>query len=524
MSNIYIHEPPTKGKVLLVTSVGDIDIELWSKEAPKACRNFVQLCMEEYYNGTIFHRVVKDFIVQGGDPTGTGTGGESIYGSPFKDEFHTRLRFVRRGLVAMANAGPHDNGSQFFFTMNQTPELQNKHTIFGKVGGETVYNMLKLQEVAVDVNERPQYPHKIIRTEILSNPFDDIIPRVIKKAKKDKEDDKKIKSKSKATKNFSLLSFGEEAEEDEEQTFKVAKKFSGKSKSSHDLTDDPALSSVPVVPVVENSDTDKLSMKRKAQDGVESANSHVISEEVRKKLKKEDSPVELIKPEVLEEPAADEVRKKLKKEDPPVALIKPEVLEEPTVEEMKRSKSEEVKKEVKKLQKEIKDSKKRAKEKETAIEDKKSDNNENPIKEEKKADGEPDFLEAFKLERQKYKNLKKQQCKKGMTREAQTLAILEKFQSKLSSVKQLAGDYSDSGAEEGNEADDNVEEDVTDISWMRHKLKFEVAPKKKVLDANVADSDRYEIHDPRNPLTQRRREASEKKAKQKKAEKPELKD
>lgn len=71
-------------KVLLVTSVGEIDIELWSKETPKACRNFVQLCMEGYYNGTIFHRVVKDFIVQGGDPTGTGTDGESIYGAPFK--------------------------------------------------------------------------------------------------------------------------------------------------------------------------------------------------------------------------------------------------------------------------------------------------------------------------------------------------------------------------------------------------------------------------------------------------------
>nr|CAD7258149.1 unnamed protein product [Timema shepardi] len=71
-------------QVLLKTTVGDIDLELWSKEAPKACRNFIQLCLEGYYNGTIFHRVVKGFIVQGGDPTGTGTGGESIYGEPFK--------------------------------------------------------------------------------------------------------------------------------------------------------------------------------------------------------------------------------------------------------------------------------------------------------------------------------------------------------------------------------------------------------------------------------------------------------
>lgn len=70
--------------MLLKTTVGDIDLELWSKETPKACRNFVQLCMEGYYNDTIFHRVVKGFIIQGGDPTGTGTGGESIYGHPFK--------------------------------------------------------------------------------------------------------------------------------------------------------------------------------------------------------------------------------------------------------------------------------------------------------------------------------------------------------------------------------------------------------------------------------------------------------
>jgi peptidyl-prolyl cis-trans isomerase SDCCAG10 len=141
------------GKVILHTSMGDVSVELWCRETPKACRNFIQLCMEGYYDNTIFHRVVADFIVQGGDPSGTGEGrpltfshrkrnlagltmvigGESIYGEPFEDEFHTRLRFVRRGLVAMANAGKNDNASQFFFTLDAAPELTNKHTIFGRV-------------------------------------------------------------------------------------------------------------------------------------------------------------------------------------------------------------------------------------------------------------------------------------------------------------------------------------------------------------------------------------------------------
>ena len=84
-------EPATNGKVVLRTSAGDIDIELWSKETPLACRNFVQLCMENYYDATIFHRLVPGFIIQGGDPSGTGMGGESIYGKPFKDEIHSRV-------------------------------------------------------------------------------------------------------------------------------------------------------------------------------------------------------------------------------------------------------------------------------------------------------------------------------------------------------------------------------------------------------------------------------------------------
>lgn len=174
------------------TTVGDIDVELWSKETPKTCRNFIQLCLEGYYNGTIFHRLVKGFIVQGGDPNGDGTGGESIYGEPFKDEFHSRLRFTRRGILAMANAGKDDNGSQFFFTLAATPELQNKHTIFGKITGDTIFNMLKLEEGLVE-DERPAYPHKIIKTEVLSNPFTDIEPRILEKQESSKKKTKERK-------------------------------------------------------------------------------------------------------------------------------------------------------------------------------------------------------------------------------------------------------------------------------------------------------------------------------------------
>jgi len=85
---------------------------LWAKECPRACRNFVQLCLEGYYDKTIFHRIIPGFMVQGGDPSGSGEGGESIYGAPFMDEFHSRIKFQHRGMVAMANTGkPNDNQS-----------------------------------------------------------------------------------------------------------------------------------------------------------------------------------------------------------------------------------------------------------------------------------------------------------------------------------------------------------------------------------------------------------------------------
>merc|ERR1712119_124815 len=120
------------------TNLGVLKVELFCAQAPKTCKNLLALAASGYYDNTTFHRNIKGFMVQGGDPTGTGKGGESVYGKPFNDEFHQRLRFVRRGLVAMANSGPDDNGSQFFITLGPCNDLNKKHTIFAKIAGDTI--------------------------------------------------------------------------------------------------------------------------------------------------------------------------------------------------------------------------------------------------------------------------------------------------------------------------------------------------------------------------------------------------
>ena len=115
------------------TTKGTIVIELRADLAPKAVENFVTHSKNGYYNGLIFHRVIKDFMIQGGDPTGTGTAGESIWGKPFKDEFTPNAVFDKAGILAMANSGPNTNGSQFFITTVPTYWLNGRHTIFGLV-------------------------------------------------------------------------------------------------------------------------------------------------------------------------------------------------------------------------------------------------------------------------------------------------------------------------------------------------------------------------------------------------------
>jgi cyclophilin family peptidyl-prolyl cis-trans isomerase len=123
-------DPKKEYKAVLQTDKGDITVKLFTDKAPVTVNNFVFLARSGYYDGTIFHRVIADFMVQGGDPTGTGRGGP---GYKFKDEFHRDLRHDRPGVLSMANAGPGTNGSQFFITHVPTPWLDNKHSVFGEV-------------------------------------------------------------------------------------------------------------------------------------------------------------------------------------------------------------------------------------------------------------------------------------------------------------------------------------------------------------------------------------------------------
>lgn len=120
-------------EVEMHTNQGTIRIKLFPQHAPKTTENFLGLAKEGYYDGIIFHRVITEFMIQGGDPTGTGRGGQSLWGKPFEDECSPELSFNKRGLLAMANAGPNTNGSQFFITTALTPWLDGRHTIFGEV-------------------------------------------------------------------------------------------------------------------------------------------------------------------------------------------------------------------------------------------------------------------------------------------------------------------------------------------------------------------------------------------------------
>lgn len=151
--------------VVFETTKGTVELKLFPDVAPKTCENFIGLVNKGYYNGIIFHRVIKNFMVQGGDPTGTGRGGESLWGGTFEDEVKPNVVFDRKGILAMANAGPGTNGSQFFITTVPTPHLNMHHTIFGEVSSG--YDVVAaIENTPVGYGDKPAEEQKIIKAYV----------------------------------------------------------------------------------------------------------------------------------------------------------------------------------------------------------------------------------------------------------------------------------------------------------------------------------------------------------------------
>jgi peptidyl-prolyl cis-trans isomerase-like 3 len=157
--------------VTLHTSLGDVKIEVFCEQVPKTANNFLALCASNYYDGTIFHRNIKGFMIQGGDPTGTGKEGKSVYESgKFEDEIVSSLKHSKRGIVSMANSGPNTNGSQFFITYKAHSHLNGKYTVFGHVidGLDTLDRM---ERVPTGQGDRPLEDIQLNSVTIHANPL-----------------------------------------------------------------------------------------------------------------------------------------------------------------------------------------------------------------------------------------------------------------------------------------------------------------------------------------------------------------
>ncbi|KAL9621453.1 MAG: hypothetical protein Q9160_004096 [Pyrenula sp. 1 TL-2023] len=240
MSSHYTTEPPPTASARLDTTAGPIHLSLFAKQTPLACRNFLQHILDGYYENTVFHRVVPGFILQGGDPTGTGSGGTSIYEDRefetdpttgekvvFGDELHSRLHFNRRGLLGMAKTveggtGETEYGSQFFITLADCrATLEGKCTLFGRVEGDGIYNVVKIAEGEnAEGTDRPVYPFKITGGEVLQLPKGDIWQSMKKRERAATApsgpggvDGKPAKRKVRKKVGKTLLSFAEEGED-----------------------------------------------------------------------------------------------------------------------------------------------------------------------------------------------------------------------------------------------------------------------------------------------------------------------
>ncbi|KAI1615569.1 peptidylprolyl isomerase [Exophiala viscosa] len=267
MSSQYTTEPPPTASVLLHTTAGPLTISLFASQTPLTCRNFLQHVLDEDYNNNIFHRVSPGFVIQTGDPTGTGEGGQNIYEDreferydedwarvmgrekdekiQFGDEIHSRLKFNRRGLVGMAK-GSGDGagyGSQFFITLGDCrAQLDGKCTMFGRIEGDGIYNVVKVAEgELLEGTERPMYPEKINKVEILELPKGDAWQKMRKRVKvAERFVDAPAKKKAPKKKGGkTLLSFGGDEGEDAADEIAVRPKKAKFNPTLIDAADEP---------------------------------------------------------------------------------------------------------------------------------------------------------------------------------------------------------------------------------------------------------------------------------------------
>ncbi|EFP85741.2 uncharacterized protein PGTG_11070 [Puccinia graminis f. sp. tritici CRL 75-36-700-3] len=505
--NLFVTEPIPSGHVRFKTSLGPIEIELWPRETPLACRNFVQLCLEGYYEGLIFHRIVPGFIVQTGDPTGSGSGGESIYDEgTFNDEINARLKFTRRGLVAMANLGsPNTNTSQFFVTLDRTEELQDKHTIFGSVIGDTIYNVMKLGEVEIDKNERPIHPPIIKSVEVIDNPFPDIVPRITsaqrkeqakarKEAKKEKQKEKmlaKHKALGQVESNFGwllvyvenkgLLSFAEEERLTETSDGSKNRKL----KSAHDLE---ASSQLSQAVLDQRPSLNQLNLPENFKSTLPATipeNPLKVHEALRAVVGRERSgPSESGKTNTKESPVDDSSNKKGKG--------KHEKKSKESNTEL--SAADQVKADIIKMQAELKKMSKRHDSDSDSEEDKTKGKTEKTQKRKVTHDGHS-LLEE---ERKKYKARAGDKKTAGRGAASEAESILDSFRRKLREAKPLTkpaeeAERVDGYAGEVDPTQDGVLGDVDgdDDGWMAHTLQF-----RKDATADLHKVDEYAVIDP----------------------------
>ncbi|WVQ98025.1 peptidyl-prolyl cis-trans isomerase-like 2 [Kwoniella sp. CBS 9459] len=190
----------SKAYATILTNFGGLNVELHGDRAPKTVYNFVQLAKEGKYDNVVFHRLIPGFMVQGGDPTGTGRGGKSFWGEPFRDEYNEKGAFKHdgRGVLAMANSGPRSNTSQFFITFRETPHLNGKHTVFGKlVGGEDVLD--KIERVPVRPGgDRPAKDIVILGVNVLQDPFESYKERLAARLARQDQSDEALKRRAEA--------------------------------------------------------------------------------------------------------------------------------------------------------------------------------------------------------------------------------------------------------------------------------------------------------------------------------------